>query len=202
MKLYMSNYTFKMEPETLSKCCDLYCIENIWLKEFPKWLYISLNMIKSITYLLTIIECWRIFQKVHPLQVKTLSTFKLDYLTRTQFCVKNNHLWSFPQDWRPISLKLFLNEKLCKVTTYDMKITTLVCFQKVLMFLQLEFPRILLHTSTMVWMSLIYWELLHFLTIDKPLIHTIHEQLLLLTWCCCYYCMTSTTHTHKSIKIT
>ncbi len=80
MKLYMSNYTFKMELETLSKCCDLYYIKNISLKEFPKWLYISPNMIKSITYLFTTTECGRIFQKVHPLQLKkTLSAFKLAY---------------------------------------------------------------------------------------------------------------------------
>jgi hypothetical protein len=69
-----------MELETLSKCCDLYYIKNISLKEFPKWLYISPNMIKSITYLFTTTECGRIFQKVHPLQLKkTLSAFKLAY---------------------------------------------------------------------------------------------------------------------------
>jgi hypothetical protein len=45
-------------------------------------------MIKYITYLFTTTECWRIFQKVHPLQLKTLSAFKLNYLTKTQFCVK------------------------------------------------------------------------------------------------------------------
>jgi hypothetical protein len=62
--------------------------------------------------------------------------------------------------------------------------------------------RILLHTIAMVWMSLIYWELLHFLTIDKPLIDTIHEHQLLITWDCCYYSLTHTTHTYKNIKIT